>query len=117
MVYHKLITTSYPSFPSVLTVHVHGKDLVSGSVFKGSLNLVDLAGSERVDKSRVQGDRLKEAQYINRSLSALGDVISALAQKSTHIPYRNSKLTQILQNSLGISYSFVVYTISHFSPP
>ncbi|TYJ48923.1 hypothetical protein E1A91_A01G098200v1 [Gossypium mustelinum] len=86
---------------SILTVHVHGKELVSGTIFKGSLNLVDLAGSERMDKSKVQGDRLKEAQYINRSLSALGDVISALAQKSTHIPYRNSKLTQILQNSLG----------------
>ncbi|XP_052874924.1 kinesin-like protein KIN-14F [Gossypium arboreum] len=88
-------------FASILTVHVHGKELVSGTIFKGSLNLVDLAGSERMDKSKVQGDRLKEAQYINRSLSALGDVISALAQKSTHIPYRNSKLTQILQNSLG----------------
>ncbi|KAE8654159.1 Kinesin-like protein 1 isoform 2 [Hibiscus syriacus] len=88
-------------FTGILTIHVHGKELVSGSIFKGSLNLVDLAGSERVDKSKVQGDRLKEAQYINRSLSAFGDVISALAQKSTHIPYRNSKLTQILQNSLG----------------
>ncbi|KAG5235953.1 kinesin motor family protein [Salix suchowensis] len=76
---------------SVLTVHVYGKELVSGSILKGCLHLVDLAGSEE----------LKESQHINRSLSALGDVISALAQKSPHVPYRNSKLTQILQDSLG----------------
>ncbi|KAI3686151.1 hypothetical protein L1987_79824 [Smallanthus sonchifolius] len=86
---------------SVLTVHIRGKELVSGSTLKGCLHLVDLAGSERVDKSEATGDRLKEAQHINKSLSALGDVISALAQKSTHIPYRNSKLTQVLQDSLG----------------
>jgi hypothetical protein len=56
-----------------------------------------------VDKSEATGDRLKEAQHINKSLSALGDVIAALAQKSGHVPYRNSKLTQLLQDSLGVS--------------
>ncbi|WOL12088.1 hypothetical protein Cni_G20852 [Canna indica] len=86
---------------SILTIHVQGKELASGSKLKGCLHLVDLAGSERVDKSEATGDRLKEAQHINRSLSALGDVISALAQKSSHIPYRNSKLTQVLQDALG----------------
>ncbi|KAJ4974239.1 hypothetical protein NE237_007413 [Protea cynaroides] len=86
---------------SVLTVHVRGTDLATGAIFRGNLHLVDLAGSERVDRSEVVGDRLREAQHINKSLSALGDVIFALAQKSPHVPYRNSKLTQVLQSSLG----------------
>ncbi|XP_057510265.1 kinesin-like protein KIN-14J isoform X2 [Actinidia eriantha] len=86
---------------SVLTVHVRGIDLESDTVLSGCLHLVDLAGSERVDRSEATGDRLREAQHINKSLSALGDVIFSLAQKSPHVPYRNSKLTQVLQSSLG----------------
>ncbi|XP_010416204.1 PREDICTED: kinesin-like protein KIN-14G [Camelina sativa] len=86
---------------SIVTVHVRGKDMKTGSVLYGNLHLVDLAGSERVDRSEVTGDRLREAQHINKSLSSLGDVIFSLASKNAHVPYRNSKLTQILQSSLG----------------
>ncbi|XP_078447970.1 kinesin-like protein KIN-14C isoform X2 [Wolffia australiana] len=86
---------------SILSVHVRGLDLENGASLRGTLHLVDLAGSERVDRSEATGDRLREAQHINKSLSALGDVIFALAQKSPHVPYRNSKLTQVLQTSLG----------------
>ena len=68
----------------------------------GKLNLVDLAGSERQAKTGAVGERLKEATKINLSLSALGNVISALVDgKSIHVPYRDSKLTRLLQDSLG----------------
>ena len=68
---------------------------------KGTLFLVDLAGSERVKKSEVAGDHLKEAGHINKSLSALGNVMEALDRKAAHVPYRDSKLTYLLQDSLG----------------
>ncbi|XP_059652445.1 kinesin-like protein KIN-14S [Cornus florida] len=85
----------------LLRVTVKGENLVNGQRTKSHLWLVDLAGSERVGKIEVEGERLKESQFINKSLSALGDVISALASKTTHVPYRNSKLTHMLQSSLG----------------
>uniref|UniRef100_A0A3B5QCQ5 Kinesin-like protein n=1 Tax=Xiphophorus maculatus TaxID=8083 RepID=A0A3B5QCQ5_XIPMA len=66
----------------------------------GKLNLVDLAGSERIGKSGAEGSRLREAQCINKSLSALGDVISALRTRHAHVPFRNSRLTYLLQDSL-----------------
>jgi len=79
-------------------------DAADGSkhIRAGKLNLVDLAGSERQSKTGATGDRLKEATKINLSLSALGNVISALVEsKSQHVPYRDSKLTRLLQDSLG----------------
>ncbi|XP_059908969.1 kinesin-like protein KIFC3 [Gadus macrocephalus] len=86
---------------ALLCITVHGTDLANGSKTTGKLNLVDLAGSERVWKSGAEGERLKEAQNINRSLLALGDVIQALRGNQTHIPFRNSRLTYLLQDSLG----------------
>ncbi|KAK6752587.1 hypothetical protein RB195_003792 [Necator americanus] len=86
---------------SIFTVYVEGMN-ESGSIRTGKLNLVDLAGSERQSKTGATGDRFKEATKINLSLSALGNVISALVDgKSKHIPYRDSKLTRLLQDSLG----------------
>lgn len=109
---------------SVFILKLEGYNSITGQKSKGTLNLVDLAGSERLSHSKVEGVRLKETQNINKSLSCLGDVIGALGQQQAgggfnprdsvngatstgssstgaHIPYRNSKLTYLLQFSLG----------------
>ena len=87
---------------SIFVIEVTQKNVESGSARSGRLFLVDLAGSEKVGKTGASGQTLEEAKKINKSLSALGMVINALSDgKSSHIPYRDSKLTRILQESLG----------------
>lgn len=87
----------------VITIeHIEQDEFGNEHVRVGKLNLVDLAGSERQIKTKAVGQRQKEAIKINLSLSALGNVISALVDgRSTHVPYRDSKLTRLLQDSLG----------------
>ncbi|PSC71436.1 kinesin-3 isoform X2 [Micractinium conductrix] len=85
----------------VFMLAIEGANATTGQKARGLLNLIDLAGSERLSRSAVSGERLKETQAINKSLSALGDVIAALGNKEAHVPYRNSKLTFLLQSSLG----------------
>jgi kinesin family protein C2/C3 len=72
----------------ILSVYVLAHNKITGKDTMGKLHLIDLAGSERVGRSGVTGDAMKEAQAINQSLSALGNVISARANKSAHVPYR-----------------------------
>mmetsp|Transcript_24932 Transcript_24932/g.52202 ORF Transcript_24932/g.52202 Transcript_24932/m.52202 type:complete len:1014 (-) Transcript_24932:390-3431(-) len=88
---------------SVFMLHLCGYNKESGTVVQGALNLCDLAGSERLDRSGVASDsrRLKETLAINKSLSCLGDVFTSLANGSKHIPFRNSKLTYLLQDCLS----------------
>ncbi|XP_057176336.1 uncharacterized protein si:dkey-96l17.6 isoform X1 [Triplophysa rosa] len=85
----------------IIGVMIESSSLTNGSVSYGKLSLVDLAGSERAAKTGAKDDQLKEANSINKSLSALGDVISALSMEQPHVPYRNNKLTQLMQDSLG----------------
>lgn len=86
---------------SVFILKLVGENSATGERCEGTLNLVDLAGSERLKHSQAEGDRMKETQNINKSLSCLGDVIEALGRGTGHVPYRNSKLTHLLQYSLG----------------
>ncbi|ORY62907.1 P-loop containing nucleoside triphosphate hydrolase protein [Pseudomassariella vexata] len=87
---------------SIFVITITQKNVETGSAKSGQLFLVDLAGSEKVGKTGASGQTLEEAKKINKSLSALGMVINALTDgRSSHIPYRDSKLTRILQESLG----------------
>lgn len=92
---------------SIFILKLLGKNIETGETSEGTLNLIDLAGSERLNSSQAKGERLKETQAINKSLSCLGDVIYSLGQQQQsgqsqqHIPYRNSKLTYLLKHSLG----------------
>ncbi|CUM49296.1 unnamed protein product [Debaryomyces fabryi] len=92
---------------SIFILKMLGKNNETGEISEGTLNLIDLAGSERLNSSQAKGERLKETQAINKSLSCLGDVIYSLGQQQQsgqsqqHIPYRNSKLTYLLKHSLG----------------
>merc|ERR1712187_177921 len=84
-----------------------------GKTLSSCITLVDLAGSERIAKSGATGDRAKEAIAINKSLSALGDVINSRASKSAHTPFRNSPLTHMLQDSLsGDSKTLMVLQVN-----
>merc|ERR1711920_861574 len=76
---------------------------------RGKILMCDLAGSERLKKSEVTGDAQKEAIEINKSLTALGDVIEALTKKQKQVPYRNHKLTQLMQDSLGGSAKTLMF--------
>ena len=86
---------------SIFTLYLTGSNSISHTSLTGSLNLCDLAGSERLSKSHAEGARLKETQAINKSLSALADVFTSLSSGSKHVPYRNSKLTYLLQPCLS----------------
>jgi len=86
---------------SIFSLYLTGTNEEMGATVTGTLHLCDLAGSERIARSGAEGDRLKEAININKSLSCLTDVFNGLAQKQAFVPFRNSKLTYFLQNALS----------------
>lgn len=99
---------------SVFRLHIRGKNSDSGETLHGLLNLIDLAGSERLAQSQAEGERFRETRHINKSLSALGKVITSISEGSKHIPFRDSKLTYLLQDSLGgNSKALMFVNISH----
>lgn len=98
---------------AITKIYINGRHADSKEYYTGSVNLVDLAGSESAKTSH--GDRLVETKSINKSLSTLGSVMLALHNKDKHIPYRNSKLTYLLQSCLGgNSKTMMIVNISPF---
>ncbi|PWA50263.1 calponin-like domain-containing protein [Artemisia annua] len=92
---------------SFLTVHVFGKDVTLGTTIRGCMHLVDLAGNEKLDNPD------DEATHIQKSISALGDVLVALANKSSRVPYKTCKLTQLLQEALGNQPKILMFVHVH----
>lgn len=86
---------------SIFALHLKANNKAQGIVLKGTLSLVDLAGSERLGRSLATGSQMKETVAINKSLSSLTDVFVAISNKQSHIPFRNSKLTYLLQPALS----------------
>lgn len=93
----------------IFSVVIESTDLQTQTVTRGKLSFVDLAGSERVKKSGATGEQLKEAMAINMSLSALGNVINALATEQAHVPYRDHRLTMLMSDSLGGSAKTLMF--------
>ena len=86
---------------SVFTLNITARHEERNQTVRGSLILIDLAGSERMTRSNAIGQRAEETKAINKSLSSLTDVFTAIGQKSSHVPFRNSKLTYLLQPALS----------------
>ena len=93
----------------IVSIHTSTTDAQTQAVTRGKLTFVDLAGSERLKKSGSTGDAQKEAAAINKSLSALGDVVAALASGASHVPYRNHKLTLLLSDCIGGSAKALMF--------
>jgi kinesin family protein C2/C3 len=97
----------------ILTLFISVYDKVSRQTKRGKLSLVDLAGSERILHSQAEGIRVKEANFINKSLSTLGNVFLSLQNKSPHVPYRDCKLTHYLKDHLsGNSKTMLILQVS-----
>ena len=88
-------------------MYLDGYNTVTCERTRSTLHVIDLAGSERLSHSGATGDRLKEAQAVNKSLSSLAQVFMALQAAQGHVPYRNSKLTHFLKDSLGTVARFI----------
>ena len=86
---------------SIFALYLQGTNAKLNTELHGALHLVDLAGSERLSRSGAEGAALKETQAINKSLSSLADVFSAKAAGNSHVPFRNSKLTHLMEPCLS----------------